>query len=70
MKKLFTMILFILFALLCGAEVLPKFMAAAKKESGSVLYVRSGNRPRTPDQAQPGKKDYQELIKGINVDGA
>lgn len=70
MKKLFAMILFVLFVLLCGAEILPKFMASALKESGAVLYVRSADQPRMTDQVKTQKKNYQELIKNINVNGA
>jgi len=64
------MILFVLFVLLSGAEILPKFMASAQEESGAVLYVRSAEQSRATTQVKPEKKNYRELIKDMNVNGA
>lgn len=70
MKKLVAMVLFLLFGLLCGAEILPKFVASAQKEGGAVLYVRSAEQPAMENQTAVQKKSYQDLVKDINVNGA
>ncbi|WDP91664.1 MAG: hypothetical protein HUN04_18935 [Desulfobacter sp.] len=71
MRKLSAVLLFILFALLCGAEMLPKFMASAQREKGAVLHVRSAEQPRRAGgQLAAEKKDYRKLVKDINVNGA
>jgi hypothetical protein len=41
MKQTVSILLFLGFILLCGAEIFPKFIASATKDRGTVLYVSS-----------------------------
>ena len=59
--------LFIGFALLCGAEIGPKFLESAGKDINSVLYVRSLKKAVLTKKNLPEEKDCQKLVKDIDV---
>ncbi|THB76010.1 MAG: hypothetical protein D3926_18945 [Desulfobacteraceae bacterium] len=68
MKQYVSILLFIGFVILCGAEIFPKFIALAKQRDNSVLYVKSAKEPAL--ESKPESIDYKELIKGMNGKGA
>lgn len=70
MNKYLSILLFIAFILLCGAEIGPKFLSSAQKKSGDVLYIRSAKQPIVKKNAEKKQIDYKKLIEGINGNGA
>ena len=70
MKKKISIALFCGFVMLCGAEIVPKFLASARKESGAVRYV-AGDEERSPARIEKRKlTDYKKLVEEINPNGA
>lgn len=70
MKKSVSVVLFLAFMLLCGAEIGPKFLASARKENSSVLYVKSAENIPSEKKNEPGQTDYRKLVEDINGNGA
>ncbi|MBU0971162.1 MAG: hypothetical protein KKC20_10975 [Proteobacteria bacterium] len=81
-KLNFILILFVLFAGLCGYELNANLMASARNTTQSVRYVRSIENPGTAnpkadgkdnaDQNSPGQTpgiDLDEILKHTDLDG-
>lgn len=70
-----SILLFFGFMVLCAWEVAPKFYKLATRDFGQVLFVAKTKQNDSGVQKNESEKkskdvDYQNLIEGINTDGA